>query len=296
MWRVVFAGALAGCNSLLGIHDLPDDGGRGSGTIDGGVCYGSGGFTICLSALPAQAATPSGSIDTDSATDCPASYSTPSGNPWCVIAGSSVTIGATLRASGSRPLVLVSTGVLAIELPGVVDVSSHIGNGSMAPATVGAASDTGCASGSGASASVDDKSGGGGAGGSYATGGGQGGAGDTEAGGPGGATSGVPTTLVGGCSGGYGGAGDEPASDACKPTPSDPPGAGGGAVYLVAGDTIQLDGVVMANGAGGGVGNQARGGGAGGGAGGLVVLWAGTAISGGMIAGGSVLSTNGGGG
>jgi hypothetical protein len=289
MWRVVFAGALAGCNSLLGIHDLHDDAPTGDSiaTIDGMACFGSGGFLICLSALPSQPQTPSGAIDTDTSGDCFASYSTPPGNPWCVIAGTSVTVTDTVTATGRRPLVLLATGDVAIA--GTVDASSH---GAAMP-TTGPAAQTTCAGGIGSSTATADMGGGGGAGGSFATSGGAGGDGDTSTHGNPIMTMATPATLQGGCAGGAGAqGGPEMSGDPCEPTPSGAAGPGGGAVMLVAGGSLKIDGHVAANGAGGGPGVTSRGGGSGGGAGGLIVLWAGTSLAG----GGTLVASGGGGG
>ena len=46
--------------------------------------------------------------------------------PWCVLAGTTVTIDARLRARGRRPLVLLATsGMMTVTVNGIVDVSSR---------------------------------------------------------------------------------------------------------------------------------------------------------------------------
>jgi hypothetical protein len=112
------------------------------------------------------------------------------------------------------------------------------------------------------------RSGCGGGGGAMATGGGNGGSGGSGGAlGKGGTGEAPPTTLAGGCPGTPGG----PDLD----DTSAPAGAGGGALYLIATDSITIDGIVEANGGPGhgGAGTPSGpGGGGGGGAGGMIAL------------------------
>nr|HEX4312981.1 hypothetical protein [Kofleriaceae bacterium] len=284
---------LAGCDALLGIHHLDNlsDGsgasGSDAGTADAPapVCLGSGAFTVCVTP-PSAPLTLTGPVDT---TACSGGQVAAVGSVMtCVLAGTAITIdgGVTIAASGSRPLVLVSTG--DIDIAGTLDAGSHAG-GQTGPAANGAE----CVPSSPGTAAADiDNGGGAGAGGSFATAGGAGGAGEASASGAGAQNAqSAPQSLAGGCPGSLGAAGAEPSSDACQPHGSDPAGAGGGVVALVATGTIRVDGAISVSGAGGGGGILARGGGAGGGTGGLIVAVA-TTITG----AGAIVASGGGGG
>ena len=180
---------------------------------------------------------------------------------YCVIVGTRITIasGMTLRAHGTKPLVLLATDTFDLE--GSIDVSSKHGDPKSGS---GAKSPGPCL---GTTAAMGHS---GGYGGSF---GGMGGPGGTpvsttdEAGGvPGpGLNGSSPADLRGGCFGGDG---------AGNPPPDGAGGSGGGAVAIIAVTSIHLNGQINASGAGGlgGTGNSGGGGGGGGGSGGMIVL------------------------
>ncbi len=202
-----------------------------------------------------------------------------------------IAAGTTLRAVGSRPLILVAWGPIVVD--GTIDVSStRAGPGAGAsPANL-------CENSAGGMGIQYDEGGGGGAGGGFNGQGGQGGRGGETVGGLGlGGNAGLglslPDRVRGGCRGGRGGAGD-------RGDGSGGGGPGGGAIQLTALTSITVDGVIHAGGGGGGgadadiggVGQSRRGGGGGGGSGGLIGLQS-AMIS---IGAGAVLASNGGGG
>lgn len=257
---------LAGCNSLLGVHDFAtgDD-----VTTDGNgmYCYGSTDATrVCLADAPNVPRIFNGQIDTSPANpDCLAAISAP---PGCVLAYTQIDID-KLRAIGSRPLILVSTSTLEVIAGGMLDLSSHRGDpGAGArelgdPDGDGIDNDPGCVT-------PNTTVGRGGPGGSL---GGRGGPG----GGP--IAPNDPHTVtqpIGGCPGTSGAL-----------IASATGGAGGGAVLLIAAD-VTIAGTVNASG-GGGAG-ATLGGGGGGGAGGSIFIDAG------VVHGSGILVANGGGG
>jgi len=194
-----------------------------------------------------------GAIDT-LGTACTA-YQPPGGGPeLCVVFAEAIQV-VNLRATGARPLLLSAT--TTIHVTGELDVSSkrNEARGAGGPYM-------GC--GFPASPATDQ----GAAGGSFQ---GRGGAGGGVAGaqGPIGATPQTPTFIRGGCNGGIG-------SNNNVAQPS----AGGGAVYLIAGGTITIDGRINASGAGGQAG---IGGGNGGGSGGLIGLDGAQVMIGGQV-------------
>jgi hypothetical protein len=203
-------------------------------------CFGIGVVVICPKAAvmdPLVLATP---IDTGG----PACIAYTGSQPGelCVLAGTNVTVLGRVMASGPRPLVLLATDTLAIE--GVLDVASRAG-GVRGPNSSASA----CAR----MVAQGDR---GGPGGTFGGRGGSGGAGETNGPQPS-APLAVVAQLRAGCDGGA-------ASSALG-------GAGGGAVYLVAGMRIRIAGTVNASGAGGAAGSANRGGG-GGGSGGMIGL------------------------
>jgi hypothetical protein len=249
----------------------------GATTVDGSseaaidaapVCIDHGGlFAACVApTLPIVIDPGTTVIDTGNDPRCVAAV-TPDGRAItdvCVVAGTEITITGTLRAIGSRPLVLFATGGITIaQTASAIDVASHVAEG---PRQFGA----------GGSAihctPVDEPQGTkaeryGGAGGSFQ---GQGGNGGTA-----GAQSGLavsapmPTspaqlTVVGGCSGGRGNV----LLDPSRPEP----GGGGGAVYLLAGASIVVHGTINASGGGAQGGPSYTGAGSGGGSGGLIAI------------------------
>jgi hypothetical protein len=239
----------------------------------GAFCYGStsGLFRTCFVQAPTAAWSPTSNItlDTDQASSCDAVLGSPSAL-LCVIVRAAIYIGATytLRAYGSRPLVLISAGTFQVD--GRIDVSSNSGTADERGA---GGSPSSCASPSNALLK------GGGAGGSFGTSGGGGGGGDGQHFG-GAPAPAIPslTSVRGGCGGGRGEGGNTPA------------GIGGGAVYLITPGVLVIEGGINASG-GGGPGGAARGGGSGGGAGGLIGIDASN-----LVGGGYLLADGGGGG
>lgn len=221
------------------------------------ACFGSGLGRVCLFDEPTQVLTAGTTslLDTDTSPFCMAYVGEPSASaaPWCVIAGSSVTIDHPVDVTGSRPLVIVSSTTM--EVTAKLDAASHRGgttgpgaNGAMCPVLAAAATEDG------------------GAGGSF---GGRGGAGgDSGSGGSPAAGPVVPTALRGGCAGGN--------AHAVFVGGGAKAGAGGGAVYLIARTSIDItaSAVIDASGAGGDGASISNGGGGGGGggSGGLVGL------------------------
>jgi hypothetical protein len=234
-------------------------------TGDGGeTCYGTGLVTICP-AVPITmpvAITANTTINTETSPLCIA-YSGGSENAYCVIAATTFSIAQNrkLRATGTRPLVVLATG--AITMDGTLDVSAGAATNPFACVAPVAA--TGAQ---------------GGAGGSFR---GRGGSGAGAVNGLGPASAAATTNLAfrGGCDGGKGGGGNGGAG-----------GSGGGAMYLI-GASISISGTLDANGAGGARGTNASGGGGGGGAGGFIGLDATSVI---VADGGSVIANGGGGG
>jgi hypothetical protein len=213
--------------------------------------------TTCMATLPMADVTFDFVDDLDTDTDSRCDQSITS---VCWIAGAhlSVTDQAIVEAHGRRALVLVGTQDMSID--GGVDTSSSVliptepgpgANGSECKPTT--------------PATVDGGGGGGGAGGSFGDKGGDGGdVADTaqpHAGAGKASMAVMPTLLQGGCSGGPGA------------NTGGAPGAGGGAIYLVAPTiTIGSEAVINGSGAGGsGAINNNRGGG-GGGSGGLIAF------------------------
>lgn len=198
----------------------------------------------------------------------------PASDRYCIVMGQTVTIDGVVRATGSRPLVLIAATTLTISATGVLDVSS---SGTSAPGAGAVSNMELCGSPTDGSVSADS-AGSGGAGGTFKGVGGPGG----DTGSAGGGTPSLVaiggSPLRGGCPGTSGG--NNGVSNG---------GAGGGAVVLIAGTTIEVRGSVRAWGAGGRGGGRAGGGGGGGGggSGGLIALDAPTVrLEGSLLAGG----------
>jgi hypothetical protein len=256
------------CNQMTGLCEASGGGDAMlgdamRGSSDAQLCFGSGLVKLCLSSAPSRAVSyaPGTLLDTTGSANCTQTMAQAGGPELCIIAGTTVTIDGTLTAIGSRALVLVAADRLTVS--GTLDASSTNSVRSGAGANQGScADDTGGA--------------GGGGGGGLGTKGGTGGTGDLNnsdppagqgRGGVAGAAQQALTVLRGGCRGGDGGAGDMQHRS--------PGGDGGGAVYLIAGNTIHISGDVFASGGGGGVtpgGLGAEQGGGGGGAGGMIGL------------------------
>jgi hypothetical protein len=243
------------------------------------TCFGGSFLTICLQSAPMTPLTISAvtSIDTENPQMC--AQVTSGGNGLCVIAATTISVEATLRATGTKPLVLIARDSITIAATGLIDVASRRG---VTP-EIGAGGDPPtCDAGTGPKSAGGTN--GGGAGGSFTGLGGKGGKGGGAGGGDGGLPGTAVTTITelrGGCAGQIGqGAG------AAKGAA----GHGGGAVYLIAGGTINVIGAIAASGEGGGHGVSGEAGGGGGGAGGMIGFDAQT------ITGIGLILANGGGG
>ncbi len=288
LWIVV-ALTGTGCNQLLGIDELTRvDGGPavidGATTIDGAQIDSPPGTLCAMLASPVvcvprpNGTVTVGDIDTDNDAKC----TTMAGSGICAILGDSITIqpGTTSTITGSRPLMLIAT--TTIKVSGALDASSASTGASIG--RHGGGSDpvpTACATLATGGATSDG--GGGGAGGTFGTKGGDGGRGGGSGGlGAVGATAQAPTIFRAGCRGGAGGN-----------SGAGPGGFGGGALYLLAGVSIEIESRVDANGAGGTGASSGEAGGGGGGSGGMILLEA-PSIT--MIGSEAQLTANGGGG
>jgi hypothetical protein len=221
--------------------------------------FGTGAWTIHVPTLPTDPVTLPATIDTETSPLCSpdAAFTDASQPASCVIVGTTISTVGSINVRGPRPLVLVATD--AVNISHTLDVASHRGQ------AVGAGGNwSGC--GSPTSGADRSNGGGGGAGGSFMTKGGDGGGGDNGNAGPGiaAAALGTPAILHGGCPGSRGGDGQQNAAGIAN---------GGGAVYIVAANTITIAGAVNASG-GGAVGGGHTSGGGGGGSGGMIVLYA----------------------
>jgi hypothetical protein len=252
----------SGCPMVDGNNTTIDAMVDGDPGVDARTNFGSGAYEVHLSSQPSGTVTLLADINTTNNT-APCStiadwvgQTQPSA---CFVVGTDITLSSgTIAVDGSRPLVLVATG--SVKIMGTLDVASH----AIAPAKIGpAANDSSC--GTATAPGTSANGGGGGAGGSFMTKGGNGGKGDNNNIAGGTAAAAVtqsPDHLRGGCPGQAGGAGGTGGIL----------GAGGGALYVVAGATIDLRaGGINASGAAGGAG-VSRGGGGGAGAGGMIVL------------------------
>src|SRR5512140_2269286 len=257
------------------------DGGNGDSGAKGSNCYGSGLLgSLCFATAPTGAVMLAGvTVNTASvgAGNCTEIRAQAGGPSLCIIAGATISVaaGATVRATGPNPLVLIAAQSITIN--GGVDLSSHL------PATIGGApvigaggrtaldcAATGLDGVAGKLMNGNDYGGGGAAGGSFGTLGGAGGEGGNNRNiGHGNAVAvTAPRALIGGCGGGRGGDGSGGGGSGVG-------GAGGGAMYLLAGDSISVPGKINASGSGGGAGTGgtfSSGGGGGGGAGGMIGL------------------------
>jgi hypothetical protein len=264
VWRYVGVAtalvAAPGCSKLLGIEDftLAADADIDAPSPDAQLCYGAGLAPVCLMNAPTGTVTLDAPFDT---TACPGEVITQTGGPdLCVIAATQISVSATVTVTGARPLMLLATETISV--PGSLDVSSR-----RSPAPIGAGANySGC--GAGTNPTSTSGGAGGGAGGTFGTRGANGGDGA-----PAGAVVNnngtspalmLPVTFVrGGCIAEDGG--DSGANQGGVG------GASGGAVYLFAGTTIDVQGSIFASGAGGAA-SALHAGGGGGGAGGLIGL------------------------
>ena len=296
LWFVVLAGGCSKTDPLYCTpeHHLNDDpatcGAAGvdaphavdaAPTVDAArqLCLGSGKWAVCAP-MPTQPADLPGTLDTGSNPKCQTNLWTASGQQpdACFIVGTKITtLSGDVQVTGTRPLVLIAATTIEISVK--LDVASHIG-GKTGP---GGRNGSGCTGGAAGNPAATNYGGGGG--GSFQTAGGGGGGGNGVSASAGLATNLVtPTQLMNGCAGTQGGG----------LTGQGIPGAGGGAVYLLAGDSITIDGEIDASGAGGGANTDPTAphfnGGSGGGSGGMIALVAP------MVTGSGSLYANGGGG
>jgi hypothetical protein len=279
----------AGCRQLLGI----DDPTVGSGSLDaatsdalvdtpsGVVCVGAPPYRVCMSEPGPLVLSDNTTIDTTSDARCTPPASAPG---WvsttqpqaCFIVGTDISIG-SLKASGSRPLVIVATETLIVT--GVIDVASHRIGSVQGPG----APWSGCAA-FPVTAGASTLGAGGGAGASFGGAGGTGGQGGFAGGGMAPPAGAAPTVLRAGCTGQTGGAGTSSATLG---------GGGGGAIYLAAGTSMTFKGSGSINASGaGGYPTAPHGGGGGGGSGGMIVLF-GQTIE--MVTGARIVANGGGG-
>jgi hypothetical protein len=247
------------CSFNPGSLSAGDAGGDGT-AIDARIdaptdqtCVGGGLYAHCYAtgSEPTMDRELSAAIDTDNA--CGRVESHAGGPDLCVIEAQSLTLTADIDVRGSRPLVLLA--MTTITLPSGVDLDFSADGG---------APSTGCT----ATPGTDDTSGGssagggGGGGGSFSGAGADGG--DSQSAAAGGTTGAtLPLAIRAGCRGAAGGT-----SSAGNGGLG---GAPGGALYLVAGQSIEIHGDIFANGAGG-KGGPNKAGGGGGGSGGLIAL------------------------
>lgn len=279
---------LLGCSFEHGTVPSGSPDGSVDGTSDdvdappsGVTCLGADAYQVCVPP-PAMSVTLSGTIDTATAVECAPAQPSPwiaAGQPEsCFIIGTSISITGMARVVGARPLVLVASN--AISISGTLDASTKRGEAKSGPGAPAAS----CRS---FTQDPEANSSGpaGGAGGTFMTKGGDGGDGaasNVEGRAPN--PEPAPMRLRAGCNGQRGGTGDEPPGA---------PGAGGGAVYLVAGGMITISGTINASGAGGANGSNdaTKSGGSGGGSGGMIKLHA----AGITIGGAGAVMANGGG-
>jgi hypothetical protein len=271
LWLVLLPSL--GCSSILGIdHFHLGDAGNADGPgladasdapglpNDGYVCFGPTGWQLCAPSPPSGVIVLPPTLDTDTSLTCATNVVWNSGGQpdACILAGDTISGSVTTTVTGSRPLVLLASQAISISATATIDVASLAGG------AIGAgANPTTC----GAFVQAPATLGGAGAGGGFVTQGGDGGAsGSLAPGGRAALASGPPGTLRGGCRGQTGADGQDVGSAGAL-------GEGGGAVYLVAGNTLSLAGVINASGAGA-RGAAKGGGGGGGGGGGMIILYA----------------------
>lgn len=245
----------------------PEDAANDSTVTDTLRCFGDGLFRACIPDGPLPPNINIGNSRTIDTANCGRVVPLGTGEV-CVVYTDQILIQGigNVRVVGPRPLVLL--GVSSVRIDGVLDAASH-----RADSTFGAGASTGGACedvAAGGNAVTATDGGGGGAGGSFVGFGGSGGPGGTgtsntlpAAGASPGSPMPTPTAIRGGCGGSSGGNSDATAGGLA--------GAGGGAVYLISGGQLTVNGTINASGAGGGAG-AVRTGGGGGGSGGFIGL------------------------
>ena len=225
-------------------------------------CFGSGMMYVCVDAPPSgtEDLNNNNTLDTDACNIVNSSKRmTVGGQQVCVIAATTIMLGAAddVVISGSLPLVLAATQ--AINIDGGLDAASYDAKrGPNANASQ-------CNSAGIDGTAMVGGSGGGGAGGTFGTIGGNGGTGGATAGGVATTPPAKSAILRGGCAGGTGMPGGTAGNNAAG-------GAGGGAIMLASHGTITIKGEIDASGSGAIGGLQAKGGGGGGGSGGMIVF------------------------
>jgi hypothetical protein len=262
---------VAGCDFMFDLDRLktPVDAGPDGEAVpmDAPGCFGkyapsaTGLVQICLDEAPPDTWTPTGELNTSAASSECHRIVAQSGTPseLCVIIARNITLDAFLPTRGNRPVVFVATDTFTLSTSGGIGVdsrrtASRNGAGSNEPSCSPAPNGMGSTSGSS-----------GGGGGSFGARGGNGGSGT---GGTAGAISNLAITALGpirgGCRGGLGGG-------------ATANGASGGAVYIIAGKQVVIEGLIDASGEAGAGGTtssvQVQGnGGGGGGSGGLIAI------------------------
>jgi hypothetical protein len=127
LWIVI----LSGCGFHSTAAAPASDAAVDSASIDSpdhpNFCLGNAVVMACLTQMPAAPImiTRLTAIDTDTSSSCsPDAVGSPA--PYCILAGSSITIagGQTLSAHGGRPLVLMASGAIAVM--GAIDVAGHV--------------------------------------------------------------------------------------------------------------------------------------------------------------------------
>lgn len=227
---------------------------------------------LCLYASPQNELALNDDLMLNTDRDCDLVYNNPIGRSACVLYAKTITINANITPRGSRALILAATD--SIEINATVDLSAAL-TSALNTITPAAANDRDCVP-----ATVDAA----GAGGSFNGKGGDGGADEAGMVALAAPAIALPDFLRGGCGGSVTGPGGNDQGKNVSPS--------GGAVALVAGNTIAITsaGKILANGAGGLGGLDGYTGGGGGGSGGMIKLVATT------IANAGVITANGGGG
>lgn len=248
----------AGCDQVWGLERSD-----ASTVADAPTCfgkYGEGGtglLRVCLEGEVRDMLDLPASINTDDPPNPACTLLVPQTDvamtEVCVIAAREIRALGGVQLIGRRPVALVATESLTVGESAVLDVASHRSSFAGAHAMV-----PNCTPNVGMNG---NNGGGGGAGGGFHGDGGRGG----DAPGPATGAPGGPAVAVGviraGCSGSKGGGGNAAGGGAG--------GFGGGALYLIAGQQIDVSGTINASGASGAGGAKSNvGGGAGGGGGG----------------------------